>query len=103
MTAFIRSVLILGFVGMAAAIAPIAQAETATSDPERSETLNSSPTDSTETADSSETFATQSESDTVVIAEVEGESSGVSVESSSSIRDKMPLTSRIFPCSSMQQ
>jgi hypothetical protein len=97
MTAFIRFVFILGFVGMAAAIAPIAQAETETGDREGSEILNS------DTLESAETVAIQSEEDAVMIAEVEGESSEVSAESSNSTRTRTPLTSRIFPCSSMEQ
>lgn len=97
MTSFIRSFVILGWVCMTAAIAPIAQAQTATDNTEPSAILNSP------AVEESETQTVQSEEPTVIVAEIEGESSEVSAESSSTIRSRMPLTSRIFPCPSMQQ
>jgi hypothetical protein len=102
MATWIRSFLIVGFVGMAAAIAPMAHAETATSDQNSSETLNSIGNDRAETSDDTETFATQSEPDTV-IAEVEGEPSEIGAETLRPASHRTPLTSRIFPCSSMEQ
>jgi hypothetical protein len=103
MTAFVRSFLILGLVSMATAIAPIARAETVTRDPGGSEILNSTTTDRSQTVEASETVATQDDRDAVLIAEVEVESSEISTEISSPARNRTPLTSRIFPCSSMQQ
>lgn len=96
MTSFIRAAIVLGWVTLTAGIAPITRAETETLDRELPERVTS------EAIESDENRAAQSEEEDIIVAEVEGESMEVSAEEAPSI-DRMPLTSRIFPCSSMQQ
>lgn len=97
MTSFIRSAIVLGLVTLTAGIAPIARAETETIAREGSEIVNS------EAIESSENLTDRTEEDNVIVAEVKGESTEVSAGEAPSTLNRTPLTSRIFPCSSMQQ
>lgn len=97
MTSFIRSVLIVGCIALTAAIAPIARAQTTTDNGEASAILNS------QAVEASQTQTVPSDEQTVLVAEIEGDSPELRAESSSPVPSRMPLTSRIFPCPSMQQ